>query len=225
METVSLGNRLVEELSLVGNVDTLARWMSHYLAQLLNALDSEKRSSKRTVLQKKCFAIIERLWTRRAMLPDGAKPLGRIDEALTALIAVRADHTRTPHMIHRASAEIQNPWIKFAQESYSADHRMFSIAFLTGVLENEFGFEQSWLKNHQSKLSKSEQKLIRLLDDWLASKINWFVTLDSQKTITSFPPKDRNALVLAELEKSVQLQVEAVGRLKKALAVREGEAH
>ena len=41
-EIIKLGKKLVKELDLEYSVNTLARWMSHYLAELLHNIDNEK---------------------------------------------------------------------------------------------------------------------------------------------------------------------------------------
>ncbi len=70
---LALGRKLVEELGLETSVDTLGRWMAHYIAELMtkaeNATGAEKSEAKKT-----CFEAILTLWKHRAVLPSGKRP-------------------------------------------------------------------------------------------------------------------------------------------------------
>ncbi len=61
---IELGKTIVKELELDPGVDTLAKWMAHYVAEKIEL--AEKLSGKKKKLaQEKCFEIILKLWKHR----------------------------------------------------------------------------------------------------------------------------------------------------------------
>jgi hypothetical protein len=74
----------VEELGPDQEVDTLARWMAHYIAELIQAADAatgEARAAKMT----ECAGAILDLWKHRSHLPHGNRPFRDLEPILTAL--------------------------------------------------------------------------------------------------------------------------------------------
>jgi len=81
---LALGKKLIRELKLRTTTDTLARWMVHYLAELIK--EAEKKSAKnRTAKLEKCFATILSLWRHRHELPDGTRPFEALEPVLRAM--------------------------------------------------------------------------------------------------------------------------------------------
>lgn len=67
---LNLGKKLVAELGLEDSVDTLGRWMAHYVAELIS--DVEPASlSERPVKEARCAAAILELWRHRHDAPGG----------------------------------------------------------------------------------------------------------------------------------------------------------
>ena len=81
---LALGKKLIRELKLGDTTDTLARWMAHYVAELIK--DSERRSTKdRPGQLEKCFEAILALWQQMHVLPDGKRPFEGLEPVLRAL--------------------------------------------------------------------------------------------------------------------------------------------
>jgi len=215
-DVLDLGRRLVQELSLDNTCETLAKWMAHYLAEQMLATEKEKKPSARRAAQARCRDIILRLWAERGDLPARARPLGRLDEAMAALQAMRADQTEFPMMVERRADQTKNPWLVFARDSYAADKRMACIAFLAGVLAARFGDAKRWLDEHSEHLSKQERNMLRSLDGWLHTDIDW-LTLTQRSSVASLAPAKRTQVILRELEASLRKQRQAYQQLKKNL--------
>jgi hypothetical protein len=96
-----LGRRLVEELGLAESTDTLARWMAHHIAELIE--DVEKADgvykAEKTV---KCRQAIVDLWQHRHELPDGKRPFEDLEPVLRALSSLDPDGGT--HRYFRASS-------------------------------------------------------------------------------------------------------------------------
>lgn len=81
---LELGRKLTTELGLDQSVDTLGRWMAHYIAELIqNAVkaSSEERPAK---MQACCHAILT-LWSHRHTLANGKRPFEELEPLLRTL--------------------------------------------------------------------------------------------------------------------------------------------
>ena len=83
-EILALGRKLVYELDMEPRVDTLARWMAHYVAELIDAA-ANAPLAERAASQKRCFDAILELWSHRAELPNGKRPFENLEPILRAL--------------------------------------------------------------------------------------------------------------------------------------------
>lgn len=79
-DVVQLGALIVAELGLEDSNDTLGRWMSHRLAELMSRADSAKTTAERDEARRAASELIIRLWDHRAGWPEGWPP-----KATTAL--------------------------------------------------------------------------------------------------------------------------------------------
>jgi hypothetical protein len=87
---IDLGKELVQELNLGDSVDTLGRWMAHYVAELIHEAehsDAETRNIKREA----CFKAILELWRHRYELPDGKRPFEAFEPVFRALQTLDPD--------------------------------------------------------------------------------------------------------------------------------------
>lgn len=98
---VALGNKLVDELGLDESVDTLGRWMAHYIAEKMEAAESatgEARDQKMT----ECRDAILKLWAYRSKLPNGQRPFREFEQVFRALKSLDLDDP-TPRYFAQAS--------------------------------------------------------------------------------------------------------------------------
>lgn len=83
-DVLDLGRALVEELGLDPGVDTLSRWMAHYIAELIDDAETAKVEDRTAKLAKCADAILD-LWERRHQLPNGKRPFEDLEPILRAL--------------------------------------------------------------------------------------------------------------------------------------------
>jgi hypothetical protein len=190
--------------------------MAHYLAELILAAEAATSTAAKRAAQRRCCHLIQRLWAARANLPANARPLGRLDEAIAALRAMRSDQVKFPMMVERTADQMKNPWLTFARDSYVADKKMACVAFLAGVLTARFGDEKHWLDEHSKHLSKQEKNMIESLDGWLNTGIDW-LSRTERRSVASLPAAKRTQIILKELEDSIEKQRQAYQQLKKNL--------
>jgi len=88
---VALGRKLVDQLGAEPPVDTLSRWMAHYVAELIDAA-SNAAPEERAAAERKCFETILELWGHRAELPDGRRPFESLEPIVRALESLDPDN-------------------------------------------------------------------------------------------------------------------------------------
>ena len=70
---ISLGKALVRELGLEPGVDTLSRWITHYISEQM-AIAENATGEEKAKAEKRCFDSIMQLWQHRNALPNERSP-------------------------------------------------------------------------------------------------------------------------------------------------------
>ncbi len=84
---MTLGRKLVDELGLEPSVDTLGRWMSHHVAELITKCETEDGEAKESA-KKECFNAILTLWRHRSELPNGNRPFEDMEPIVRAVASL-----------------------------------------------------------------------------------------------------------------------------------------
>lgn len=124
---LELGRKLVAELGLDNSVDTLGRWMAHYIAELISKAEESSGEAK-VVAENACFAAVLSLWQHRAELPNGTRPFEELEPVLRTIESLEPE--REIYRYHRsarpqANEEVDTPeqqkWLDLAEGlDYSA---------------------------------------------------------------------------------------------------------
>ncbi len=81
---LNLGQKLVKELELEDSVDTLGRWMSHYISELIYDAENANNENKEE-RNKACADAIIKLWHHRRTLQNGSRPFESLEPILNTL--------------------------------------------------------------------------------------------------------------------------------------------
>jgi len=81
---LQLGRKIVDELGLDQSVDTLGRWMAHYIAELIQSAEAAQGNDRPEKLSCCANAILD-LWKHRSVLPSGKRPFEDFEPILRAL--------------------------------------------------------------------------------------------------------------------------------------------
>ncbi len=167
---VALGKKLVAELELGDSVDTLGRWMAHYLAELIQEAEvatGDDRIAKQSQLRDSILA----LWTHRFELPSGMRPFSEFEPILRALASLDPESetpryfstSRAPNSESNESEETRQ-WIELARSiDYASkiliDHCLISAA--GAALDKS----QEWIKlaNEAGIDDSFEFRVIRII--------------------------------------------------------------
>ncbi|WP_342788610.1 AVAST type 3 anti-phage proein Avs3b [Cupriavidus campinensis] len=147
----ALGRRLVSELGLANDVDTLGRWMAHYLAELIQDAEcatDEDRSMKQTAVRDAILA----LWAHRAVLPSGRRPFLDFEPILRVLEQLAPDtpalrivqRSRLPKDATQESMEAQE-WLNMAQSLDQAAKLLITYC-LASAAKASVDPAQEWAK-------------------------------------------------------------------------------
>jgi len=102
-DVLDLGCALVKELDLDPGVDTLSRWMAHYIAELVDEAKTAKVEDRPAKLAR-CADAILKLWEHRHQLPDGKRPFEELEPIMRALASLDpADDTPRFYRTQRAA--------------------------------------------------------------------------------------------------------------------------
>lgn len=210
---IALGRRLVEELDMEPGVDTLGRWMAHYIAELIEDAEQTADAAERQIAQERCCTAILRLWEHRSTLPRGARPLANLQKVLDAIIDLKERKPVVIDLFGEGHHDGGDPWVQLAIAAEEIGAKINRIALLTAIAEAQFGREKRWVDENDSMLSEEERKLITYLDAWLALKMRWQTQADCV-SVASLAPEERRGLVIDEIRASLEALNRTFDRLK-----------
>jgi hypothetical protein len=119
---LQLGKELVAQLGLEPSVDTLGRWMAHYIAELMTAIEGAS-GEKRAEAEKRCFDAILALWQHRNEYPRNKRPFSDLESVMRAVESLDPDDD-TPRYFRTAYPDEEEgkatdaetkKWIKIAE--------------------------------------------------------------------------------------------------------------
>lgn len=82
---LELGRLLVKELDLEKSVDTLSRWMAHYIAEKIKYVEALPDGIKKKNAEKECFYLILELWKHRWHYKPDRQPLRNFNHLFDTL--------------------------------------------------------------------------------------------------------------------------------------------
>ena len=94
---ISLGEALVQELSLEPGTDTLSKWMAHYIAEQI-ATSETATGREKIEAEKQCFDAILKLWAHRASLPNNRYPFKNFEPIFNTLSSLDPDNSRSYYL-------------------------------------------------------------------------------------------------------------------------------
>ena len=102
---LALGQKFVNELGLDQSVDTLGRWMAHYIAEKIEAAESATGESRDQKMAE-CGDAILKLWAHRSELPNGKRPFEEFGQIFRVLQSLDLDDP-TPRYLRQARSAVK----------------------------------------------------------------------------------------------------------------------
>lgn len=165
-EILKLGKKLVKELDLEYSVNTLARWMSHYLAELMHNIDNAKTNEEKKRLQKECCDIILKLWSQKENLPI-RKPLDNLKPVIEILEVLQKEKEESilPRWLgkyNRLSKE--NKWASFADMVKNNSEEILNIVIQININKDLLSKNKEWMRDNKEFFNKDQIYFLTLLD-------------------------------------------------------------
>ena len=167
-EIFALGRQLVEELGLEDSVDTLARWMAHYIAELITKVEHASGDDK-IASQRECFAAILTLWKHRSELPNGKRPFEDLDPIMRAIESLDPESVMPryyrggrPPMGEAAETADQEKWLRLVEGlDYSA--RALIGYCLAEAAETALDKSKAWVQHAMALDDGAPERVIRFV--------------------------------------------------------------
>ena len=185
---INLGKTLVKELQLEPGVDTLARWMAHYLAEQLTIAKKAKGVAK-SEAEQKCFETILKLWQHRSYLPNGSRPFENFEPIFRSLERLDPENI-TPYFYTRQNSQKEGDsgdnsdvqiWLDIAQGIDQAARVWLEYVFRQAALSATDKNTFNWLENAVGLPSSDEISVIVKLYETLPEKADEETAVQSKK--------------------------------------------
>lgn len=154
---MSLGKALVQELGLEPGVDTLSRWMAHYITEQI-AIAETTTGSEKTESEQQCFDTILKLWERRSSLPNNRYPFKNFEPIFLALSRLDPDSSRAYYFDNSRLQKTENDdtsenqaneiqlWINLALSIDAAARVLIDFALRQSACNAEDEETATWIK-------------------------------------------------------------------------------
>lgn len=165
-EIIKLGEKIVKELNLEYSSNTLARWMSHYIAELIQNIDKAESKEEKKILQQECCDIILKIWSQKENLPiikplDNLKPVIEILQVLNE----KQESSVLPRWLGRNwKLSHKNQWASFAGLVRNNSNEVFEKILQMNLHKDLLSKDKEWLNENKKFLSKDEVNFLKLID-------------------------------------------------------------
>lgn len=164
-EIIKLGNKLVKELDLEYSTNTLARWMSHYLAELIHNINNTESKDEKKLLQQECCDIILKIWSQKENLPI-TKPLDNLKPIIEILNVLKEEKEVSilPRWLEYNTLPRNNDWASFVDLVKNNSEKIFNKVVQMNLHKDLLNKGKDWLVENKSFLSNDEINFLELVD-------------------------------------------------------------
>lgn len=178
---MELGKALVKELDLEPGVDTLSRWIAHYIAELLKKVEAAAEGKSKEESQSLCFEAILTLWHHRAYYHDGHRPFENFEPIFRVLESLNPEDERhfyfskmgnVPKSINLEPSNIQE-WIDVLRRTDELARILISYSLQKATSEAVDKDTIEWLGKSISLIRDDDlEVIVKLIESSsIASKI------------------------------------------------------
>jgi hypothetical protein len=159
-DVLELGKYLVRELGYEDSVDTLGRWMSHHLAELINNAENANTVHERELIEKSVIETILRIWDHRASLPGTVHPLESYKDVLKMLDLLKPDSNPFSFLWHHDGIKID----QLAATIFDRLIRIIVATLLTKIEPEKRAVEVN--STVFGALNEVEKHILKSLQEW-----------------------------------------------------------
>lgn len=199
---INLGKELVKELELEPGVDTLSKWMAHYISEQIAIAENSTGEEKEKAKQK-CFNTILKLWERRDRLPNGSRPFEDFEQIFQVLKKI--DLKNDPKPFHELKdfdkikeeeldSEVEY-WIDKVELINNTTRKLIRVCLAQAYASTKDDKIKRFLNNSIDSAQRYDIKSIELLK-------SFYEELESQEY--DFDDEDENRTIKEELDKFLE---------------------
>ena len=165
---LALGRKIVDELDHNRPSDTLARWMSHYIAEKIEEAEAATGEARERKMSECCDAILM-LWDYRSRLPNGKRPFEDFEPIFRVLRSLDMDDA-TPRYFNQIRPAIDKKdedtlntqWLNKATEiDYAA--RILIRYCLTIAAQDSVEKSRDWVTLAEAIRKEGDIMIIRYI--------------------------------------------------------------
>ncbi|MCY1719233.1 hypothetical protein OU798_02715 [Prolixibacteraceae bacterium Z1-6] len=217
---IKLGKKIVEELKLEPSANTLGRWMSHYVAELIHKSENCESSEEKVILERECFDTILKLWQNMEHLPTVTKPLTELEPLLELLDALKKEDYRYPFW-RNFTDDYKNPtwktWITLVKEN---SENIFELCLYTSVNGDLLKKKKGWLNEYKSFIKEDEKKMLEHLE-YLVNRSRDIKTFTEEEDETihldELSPNEKQQVIFDKIEMELNEINQKFDKLRKSL--------
>lgn len=219
---IELGKTIVKELKLDPGVDTISKWMAHYLAELINEIENSKYVEEKKELEKECCGLIIQLWDKRERIPI-EKPTERLKPIISVLeLFKERKHPFIPFLFPEKQRDVNSKsWVDFLKIIKVSSERIYNKSLLSMIDDKVLEKDNQWVKKHGEFLSNEEKKIIEYLNYINSKEIRVQIINTSEEEVKEKVDSKKLELLFSELESFIDEQKEALLSLKSVLIDKE----
>ncbi len=169
---ITLGKLFVKELKLETSVDTLSRWMAHYIAEKITIAEESVGMEKHNA-EKECFEAVLELWKHRNSLPHERRPFIQFQNIFETLEMLNPEK-ENPHFFNvmQNSDTVKFTNDKFDHNSVEECLNMVKVVDKTAKIWIEYLLQNAAKNVEDEKVIEWMENAVELPDNTDASIIN-----------------------------------------------------
>jgi hypothetical protein len=210
---LELGKLLVKELGLEKGVDTLSRWMTHYIAEKIKYAEALPDGVKKKNAEKECFLLILDLWRHRWNYKSDRQPLRNFNHLFDILENLNPEKEE-PFYYRLASTQ--------SKEDEDESFEFSDLKNLSPLALQIDKVARIWINYllHDAAVKAKNGKIKKLIDravklpDSTDARIIQIVFADSMENIDK-TPVDQEELVRKSKIKTLSRRIEELQKFKK----------
>lgn len=176
-QALKLGKSLVSELELEDGVDTLSKWMTHYIAEQITIAENSE-GEKKEEAKKRCFETILKLWERRIYFPEGKRPLEEFDPIFRVLERLDTEKDNLPFYKLKDFGKVKKKpeeqtdletWINHIENIDKIAKQLIRYCLVNAYELSKDDMTQEWLTNSIESIDgmdiQAARVIVRLYED------------------------------------------------------------
>jgi hypothetical protein len=195
-----LGRRIVGELDLGDSRDTLARWLAHRIAEVMDAAERATDPDQQRAFRAECERLILEVWGHRDRWPRGWPPEGAAD-----VLAQLVPQERQPY---EQRDQPQN-WLELLKPLDELQQEERHLVLQAGLHRIDISSESLWLAEHADALEPNEVEVLERIID---------LACEAQNTASPESHAERTNATARALEELAAKRSKLVSQILKAVS-------